>query len=169
MVKKIALVFVLVWFVFILFMPKEQIYFKIEQELAKHDIVLNEESRSEGIFSLSLENVTVYIKGIPLITLKEVEFCTFLFYSSINLETIVIDESLKAFTPTTLDNAQVSHMVLMPLDLHLEVNGPFGQANGNADMKERILRIDVEDIQALEMLSAKLKQGEEGWYYETSF
>ena len=169
MVKKTVTVLLLIWFVLVLFMPKEEIYFSLEQELAKNDIELNEESRSEGIFSLSLENVTVYVKGIPLATIEELDFFTLLFYTSIHFETLMIDESLKNMTPTEIENLLISQTILSPLNLSVKAEGPFGETKGNVYLGKRMLHMDFNDTKALGMLKSQLKQGEEGWYYETSF
>lgn len=169
MVKKIATVVLLIWFVLVLFMPKEEIYFSLEKELVKNDIEINEESRSEGIFSLSLKNVTVYVKGIPLVTVEEINFFTLLFYTSIHFETLMIDESLKTMTPTEIEDLLLSQSILAPLNLSVKAEGPFGEARGNVDLDKRMLRMDFNDTKAIGMLQSKLKQGEKGWYYETSF
>ncbi len=169
MVKKVATVLLLIWFVLILFMPKEEIYFSLEKELAKNDIELNEENRSEGIFSLSLQNVTVYVKGIPLVTVEEIDFFTLLFYTSIHFETLMIDESLKTMTPTEIEDLLISQSILAPLNLSVKAEGLFGEARGNIDLDMRMLRMDFNDTKALGMLKSQLKQGEKGWYYETSF
>ena len=169
MVKKIAIALLLIWFVLILFMPKEEIYFSLEKELVKNDIELNEESRSEGIFSLSLKNVTVYVKGIPLITIEEIDFFTLFFYTSIQFETLMIDESLKTMTPTEIKDLLISQSILAPLNLSVKAEGPFGEARGNIDLDKRILHLDFNDTKALDMLKSKLKQGEKGWFYEISF
>ncbi len=169
MVKKIAMALLLLWFVLVLFMPKEEIYFKIEQELVKHNIELNEESRSEGIFSLSLKNVTVYIKGIPLATVEEIDFFTLLFYTSIHFETLMLDESLKAITPTEIENLLLSQTIWTPLHFTVKAEGPFGEARGSVDLNKRMLHMDFNDTKALGMLKSELKQGEKGWYYEKSF
>lgn len=169
MVKKTATVLLLIWFVLILFMPKEEFYFSLEQELAKNDIELNEESRSEGIFSLSLKNVTVYVKGIPLATIEELDLFTLLFYTSIHFETLMIDESLKTMTPTEIESLLISQIIWAPSDLSVKVEGPFGEGRGSVDLDKRMLHMDFNDSNALGMLKPKLKQAEEGWYYETSF
>ena len=169
MVKKIVTAVFLIWFVLILFMPKEEIYFKVEQELAKHEIVLNEESRREGLFSLDLTNVTIYVKGIPLVTVEELSFFTLLLYHCLEFKTVYIDESLKNMTPTEIENLRISHGIWSPLNLSLDAKGVFGEAAGSVNLKDRTLHLDFNDTKSLEMISSKLKQGEEGWYYETSF
>ena len=85
MVKKSALIFLMLWFSILLFMPKAELYYTIEQSLAKQDIKLNEKSIEEGLFSLTLKDVTVYVKGIALANIEELDFFTLLFYSSLEV------------------------------------------------------------------------------------
>lgn len=169
MVKKTLSILLLILFVIVIFMPKEEIYFRLEKELVKHDIELNEESRSEGIFSLSLKHVTVYVKGIPLATIEELDLFTLLFYTSIHFDTLIIDESLKTMVPTEIESLRISQTIWSPLNLTVKAEGPFSEARGSADLDKRMLRMDFNDTKALGMLKSKLKQGEDGWYYETSF
>lgn len=169
MVKKITAILFVVWFVLILFMPKEEIYFRMEQELAKNEIKLNEEHRNEGLFSLNLENVTVYVKGIPLATVEKISFFTLLFHTCINVEALMIDESLKAMTPTEVEHLHISQNILSPFDIKVKAEGPFGQASGSVDLNQRMVHMDINETKGLGMLKSKLKQGEEGWVYETSF
>jgi len=49
MVKKSVLIFLMLWFSILLFMPKAELYYTIEQSLAKQDIKLNEKSIEEGV------------------------------------------------------------------------------------------------------------------------
>ena len=81
----------------------------------------------------------------------------------------MIDESLKTMTPTEIEDLLVSQSILAPLSLSVKAEGPFGEARGNVDLDKRKLRMDVNDTKALGMLKSKLKQGEKGWFYETSF
>ena len=69
MVKRSIIVFVITWIAIIILMPKQELYYKLEEELAKHEIILNEEEIDEGLFSLKLKQVTVYFKGIDVATI----------------------------------------------------------------------------------------------------
>ena len=169
MVKKIAIGFFFILFALIFFMPKEEIYFKIEQELVKNEIELNEESRNEGFFSLSLKNVTVYVKGISLVTVEEINFFTLLFYTKIEIKNLLFDESLKSMTPTEIEALTISQNILSPTSLNIAAEGTFGEVEGTIDLVSRNLRLDINDTKELDMLKSQLKQGEKGWYYETSF
>ncbi len=79
MVKKSFIVLMVAWLGILVLMPKQELYYKLEEELAKQDIKLNEAKINEGLFSLTLNQVNVYFKGINVATIEEVNLCTLLF------------------------------------------------------------------------------------------
>ena len=76
MVKNIFITFIVFCFAFLVFMPKQELYFTLEKELAKQDIEINEESLKETVFGLTAKNVTFYFKGIKVATAQEIDIYT---------------------------------------------------------------------------------------------
>ncbi len=111
MVKKSFIAFIVAWFAILVLMPKQEFYYKLEEELARHEIKLNEGKMNEGFFSLTLKQVTVYFKGIPVATIEEMEFCTLLLYSSIELQALHVDDSLKMMVPQETKKAVLTHSI----------------------------------------------------------
>ena len=169
MVKKSFIVFMVAWFAILVFMPKQEFYFKLEEELAKHEIELNEKKIHEGFFSLTLEQVAVYFKGINVATIEEVDLFTLLFYSSIELQTLHVDDSLKSMVPQETKKALLAHSVLAPLEVSVDASGSFGSMVGIMDLSTRKVRLDFNESKNIEMLKPHLKKDEKGWVYETSF
>ncbi len=168
-VKKTLLILFTVWFAFVLFMPKRNLYYKLEQELAAQGIKINEGKISEGLFTLTMDEVVVYIKGIDLIHIREVSFFSLLFYSSIDLKEVVLDESLSSMAPTRLDEATLSHVIWSPGHISVSGHGEFGMFEGDIDLAQHKIHLDFTEITELGVLKRQLKEGEKGWYYETSF
>ena len=169
MVKKSVIVFMVVWIAIIVFMPKREFYYKLEEELAKHEIVLNEENINEGLFSLNLERVTVYFKGISVATVEEVKLATLLLYSCVELRSLQVDDSLKTMVPPTTQKATATHSILSPMEIFVDASGSFGLMSGNIDLNERKIRLDFNQSKGIEMLKPQLRKDEKGWVYETSF
>ena len=169
MVKKIFIALFITWFGLLLFMPKQEIYYKLEKELEKQEIEINEKSMEEGLFSLTLKQASVYVKGIPVATIEELRFFTLLFYTKVELETFLLDDSLKAMAPQQTDKATLTHSLISPLDASIYAEGSFGGIEGSIDLKERKLHLDFNETKEIEMIRSQLKKGEKGWYYETSF
>jgi len=169
MVKKIFIALAVIWFAVLLFMPKQAMYYKLEQELAKHAIKINEKSMDEGIFSFTLHQADIYAKGIKLASVEKVHFFTVLFYTKVTLEKLTLDDSLKNIAPTHTKEATLIYAIWNPLNISVEAEGSFGGLNGAVSLADKTLHLDFNESKGIEMLKPKLKQSEKGWYYETSF
>ncbi len=169
MVKKGVLVLLVTWLAIVILMPKQEIYYKLEEALDGYEIRLNEEKKSEGLFSLSLKGVTVYVKGINVATIDEVNLFTLLFYNSVELRSLLVDDSLKTMIPQETTSAVLKHSILSPLDVSVAASGSFGSLMGNIDLNERTVHLDFNESKNIQMLKPSLKKSEKGWVYETSF
>ena len=169
MVKKILIALALVWFGLLLFMPKQELYYKLEKELEKKAVKINEKSIDEGLFSLTISGADVYAKGIKLATIEKLSFFTLLFYTNVEVENLMLDDSLKEVAPTKTDTLSISHALWNPIHININAQGSFGGLNGDVAFAEKTLRLDFNDSKGIEMLKPKLKNDEKGWYYETSF
>jgi hypothetical protein len=158
-----------IWFALLVFMPKQSLYYKLEQELAKNAIKINEKSIDEGIFSFTLHQADVYAKGIKLASVEKVHFFTLLFYSELTLEKLTVDDSLKNMAPTHTKEATTTYALWDPLHISIEAKGSFGGLHGAVALADKTLRLDFNESKGIEMLKPKLKQDKKGWYYETSF
>jgi len=174
MVKKVTLIFFASWLALLLFMPKAELYYSLEKILAKKDIKLNEKSIEEGLFSLNIKEITVYVKGIPLANIEKLNFFTLFFYSSLTIENLISDETLHTKIPALVKEAHVNHQFFSPMSLSLDANGSFGEIVGDVDLLKRTLYIDFVDTKDIGMIQPSLTKGiktngEEGWIYEKSF
>jgi len=169
MVKKIFIALFITWFALLIFMPKQEIYYALEKELAKQEIKINEKSIKEGVFSLSLNQASVYVKGVKIATIEELTLFTLLFYTRIELDSLLLDDSLKFMAPQQTNKAIFSHAIFSPFDASVHAEGSFGVIDGKVDLKERKLHIDFNETKEIEMIKPQLKKDEKGWYYETSF
>jgi len=169
MVKKIFITLFIAWFALLVFMPKQELYYKLEEELAKQEIKINEKAIEEGLFSLTLKQASVYVKGIKVATIEELTLFTLLFYTKVELDSLLLDDSLKAMAPEQTDKAILSHWVLSPLEASVSAEGSFGAIEGSVDLTERKLHIGFNEIKEIETIRSQLKKDGKGWYYETSF
>ena len=169
MVKKIFSVLIVTWLAILILLPKQEIYYKLEEELAKQEIKLNEDKVNEGFFSLALQKVSVYYKGINVATIEEINFFTLLFYSSIELQSLHMDDSLKTMVPQETKKALLTYSILSPLKISAAASGSFGGVAGNIDLSEQKIRLDFNESKNIGMLKPQLKEDEKGWFYETSF
>ncbi|MGC9350515.1 MAG: hypothetical protein ACP5D3_00830, partial [Sulfurovum sp.] len=59
--------------------------------------------------------------------------------------------------------------VVNPMNMIIDANGLFGEAEGSVNVLERGIRMKFSQRENLGVLSSKLKKDGEGWLYETSF
>ena len=169
MVKTILTLCVVIWLALVILMPKQELYYKLEEVLLTQEIALNEEEIEEGFFGLSLKNVSVYVKGIYVASIEEINLFTLLFYSSAEVKMLHIDDSLKTMVPQETQKAVLVHSLTAPFSVSVEALGSFGSMNGAIDLNERKVHLDFNESKNIAMLKPQLKKGEKGWVYETSF
>jgi hypothetical protein len=169
MVKKIIITLLIVWFSLLAFMPKQELFYKLEKELVKQDIKINETSIEEGLFSLTLNQATVYVKGIEVATIEKISFFTLLFYTKIELDALLLDEALTAMAPRQTEQAVLSYSIFSPMEAKINAKGNFGVIEGNIDLQGRKIHVDFTETKEIEPIRRVLKKNEKGWYYETSF
>jgi len=168
-VKKIFFSLVVLWIAILFFMPKQMLYYKLEEVLAKNDIKINEKRVEEGLFSFKVYDSKIFVKGIELASVKEINFFTLLFYTKINIKDLELDSSLQNMAPTQIDTSSVTHALWNPVNININAEGPFGGVVGTAALMNRTLRLDFNETNQIQMLKANLKQDEKGWFYETTF
>ncbi|HHB94453.1 MAG TPA: hypothetical protein ENK88_04840, partial [Campylobacterales bacterium] len=83
MVKKIIGGFFLLLIFLVIFAPKQQIYYLLEKELAKNDIVISNEKFSDNLLGLSISDADIYVKGIKMAHIKSVDLDIFLLYNKL--------------------------------------------------------------------------------------
>ena len=168
-VKNIFLGLIVFWFSMILFMPKQEIYYALESELIKEGIEINETTLDEGLFTLKARGVTIYVQGIKVAKIEKVRFFTLLFYTSVKIDGVVLDEGLSSFMEADIERTVMLHTLLSPLKVFITSMGSFGLAEGEIDLKQRKVRINLTDVKKIGSLKRELTRDKKGWYYETSF
>jgi len=168
-VKTTLLSLFIFWFALLFFMPKEDLYFTLEQSLQTEDIIIQETKRETGLFTLKLKEAKVFYKGIEIASIDEIDFFTLLFYTTVEIKGLHFDDSLRTFVPGDIDNVLLVHSLVSPLSVSLTALGDFGLAEGKVDLRARKVRIDIVEAKAIQNIKAELKKDEKGLYYETSF
>jgi len=168
-VKNSLITVLLFWFAVIIFMPKQELYFALEEKLSKQGIEINETHIDEGLFSLKISGAKIYVKGIEVASIEKIEIFTLLVYSSVDIEKMLFDDSLKSFVPQEIEKSFFHYSILSPFKVFITTMGSFGLAEGTGDLKTHTVRIDLLDAKDIKASQSLLKKDEKGWYYETSF
>jgi len=168
MVKKIIVVLVVALLSLAIFAPKRELYYMLEDKLAKEGIIIHDEEIEDGLISLTLNHPKIYYKGLLVADIAKVRLWTIFFYSRVAIGHIKIDTSLDKFVPSPITKIQVAHSITNPLNLSLLVIGNFKDVTGELSLVNNLIHIDITDEKLVNKFKSKLKKGDKGWYYETS-
>jgi len=154
---------------FIIFMPKLSIYYYLEQKLAQQGVVIYNEKVNSTIGKFSLSHANISYQGADVAEVSYLEVKPLVAYNSVEARGVELVGMAKQFLNVGIDNFKAKHTLLKPYIVKLDANGTFGSAHGYANLKERILHIDIVDAKNISSIKKFLKRGEKGWYYESKF
>jgi hypothetical protein len=169
MVKKIFGSSLILLFSILIFAPKQEIYFKVEQELKKRDIVISNEKFQDNLWGLSIENADIYVKGIKVAKVKSLNLTILFLYNKLTIEGVEVDSSIGKVVPKSIENLTAIFSIMKPYKISLDAVGSFGKIHGGVyfNMNKIFLRFpETKDIISFQKF---LKQDSEGLYYEKFF
>jgi len=120
--------------VFILFLPKEQLFIKAVNEAYKQKVYLQNYTFSEDLISSNIKNTNIIYDGINIVNIKNTDIKVWLFYNDINIKNISLDESLNSFVPSKIDNVNINYSVLNPLFVNANVKSKLFSVKINFDI-----------------------------------
>jgi hypothetical protein len=135
-------------FVFI-FTNKEFIYFKLENELAKNSITLNEKIESK-INGVKLSNIEVYFKNLKIADIKKADLSIDIYKNSLILENLKLNSE-------EIKNLEIKYSIFNPFMIDIVSS----KLNGYIDLKNRKLFVKS-SLKSFRQISRSGK-------YETNF
>lgn len=177
MVKKLSkfLAYTLFFiFALMVFIPKSSLYYLLEENMKKFDIVISKETLQENIFSLKVQNLEISFKDIHGAVIEEADITLLFFYNSLKFENIKLSSLLEAYLPAKIQELQVTYTIFKPLLVKIEAEGEFGEMQAEVDILERNLSIKLQPTNIMLKQYKKsikmFKKSQEGDYvYAKSF
>jgi hypothetical protein len=151
-----------------IFTPKRELYYLLEEQLMKYDVVINNEYIEEGLFLLHINHPDIYVKGIELAKIDKIDIFSLLIYSSVEADGITTDSSLKKLIPTKVTTIKVTYQLSDPLKVSISIVGDFGKADGYLYINEDRVRLNISESKDITRLKNLLQKDDKGWYYETA-
>jgi len=170
MVKRIIGGFFLFILLLWLLAPKQEIYYLLEKKLKENDIIISNETVTDTWFGLKIQNADVYVKGVKMAKLSELQLNIFFFYNTLEVSNLTTDEVLHKDVPKKIEESSIIYSVLDPLHVKLDGTGSFGLVEGTVELLEKKVHIlfpVAKDIKALRKFLKKNQTGE--WTYETTY
>jgi hypothetical protein len=162
------------FFLFILFLwlfsPKQELYYLLEKELKKNDIIISNETVKDTWFGINLQNADVYVKGVRMAQIADLELNIFFLHNTLTINEIKTNEAVHNVAPKVINQALVKYSIMNPLNIELNGLGSFGTLEGNVNLIEKEITVlfpVAKDIKAFRKFLKKDETGE--WKYETAY
>lgn len=170
---KFSIYFVFFIFCILYFLPKESLYFKFEEYLKTKEVIISDEKIKEIFFGIRLENGKLFFNKINRAKIESIDLQTYLFFTKIIINNIVLDKSLSIYTPLKIDEIIIKNSILKFNKIHIKGIGEFGILNGEIDYINRILKIVLEpstEMKTKMFILNQMQKGEnEKYTYEYKF
>ena len=161
MVKRIFggffLLIILLWLV----SPKKELYFLLEKELEKNDIIISNEKFIDRWYGVDISDADIYIKGIKIATAQSLKLHIFFLYNKLTVENVKTEVD-----PKSIDMTTVIFNVIKPYKIAIKSSGSFGLVEGGIYIMDKKLLLRVKERKNVKAFEKFLMKDEKGEYYE---
>lgn len=161
---------------FIVFTPKENLYFYALDYLKQYKVEANHSDFKDNYIGFGIDDIKVSYDNIEVSDISKVDFKTYLFKTDLNIKDIEVDKSFTKFMPHGIKYATITHSIMDPLNIHINSKFTMGTCSGVVDLLNRvvILKLDVSKQfkSKYKMLVRNLKKSKEKgniYVYEYKF
>ena len=102
-------------FTILIFLPKNNMYYKAEEQLSKNKIIITNEDIKSGLFNFEINQASLIYSKSKFAKVEDVKIKSYLFYNSVDVTNIeVLDKFTKQY-PIKTKSLNLSYSVLNPL------------------------------------------------------
>lgn len=127
---------------FLVFLPKENIYFYILEKLNKHGINVANEKFKSDFFGFTIVSADIFYKGMNAIYMEEIEVSSSLFSLTIEGKNGKIDG-------LNLDTIELSWSLLDPMNVAILVDSKDLKGRGEYPLNGEVMRIFFTPTEAI--------------------
>ena len=149
-----------------LFSPKQELYFLLEKELEKNDIIISNEKFTDKWFGLEISDADIYLKGIKVAQAKQLNLNVFFFYNQLTVDSITTDKGIHNVAPKSIEDITATFTLLKPYKIAIESRGSFGFIEGGAYLNLNKLLLRFNQAKEINSFRKFLKKDAKGLYYE---
>ncbi|MEF3192523.1 MAG: hypothetical protein K6347_08295 [Campylobacterales bacterium] len=155
------------------FLPKEGLYYTLEEEMNRSRIVLSQERLSHSWGILRVHDALLYIEDLAVGKIGQINVYLFGPVNRVVVTDMEVLGDLLTLVPGEIDSIELSHTLWSPLTLNIQGIGDFGTIHGTIDLMEKKIVLLLEPS-ALAMtryrpLLMKFKRTKEGLVYESVY
>jgi len=125
MVKRIVGGFFLTLILLWLFAPKQELYYLLEKSLKEKNIVISNEEFQDKWYGFKITNANIYVSGIKMAEMAELDFNFFLLYNTLTIHSVAIDSSFANIVPKNIDKLLAKYSIVKPLKIMERVHLVF--------------------------------------------
>ena len=167
MVRNIIIILILVPLAIVFFAPKRELYYLMEQKLQDSNIIISSEQLDTTPLGIDASHPVFYASGMPVATAEGFNIWSILFTTHFNARGVKIAEGFPQ--ELVADKLGISNMIFTPFDLSIDGVSSLGNLNGNINLGDRVVRIDVDTKKVPKYYNSYFKKSDEGVYYESNF
>jgi len=123
------------------FLPKENLFYLLEQELSQKEIFISHESIKERSFGLQLKHATISYEGIEAAAIKKTDVVFLLFYNEVTLNNIELSSLVSNYWPQKIALCKVNYSLLHPLLIKAVAKGLFGEIDAEYALDKGELKV----------------------------
>lgn len=168
--KKIIIFLGLFYIAFITLMPKENLYYTLQNRLQAERVVLTQEQLSDNLISLQGENMSLFYDGIKSVEVDAFSVMVLGFYNKINALNIEPAKELQKMFGFSADEIEITYALWNYTAADISATGDFGSIEGTFEPFTGTLKLLLEPSLAFEkssLIRQYFKKGEEGYIYES--
>ena len=151
------LLIILLWLV----SPKQELYFLLEKELKKNDIIISNEHFVDKWYGLEIHDADIYVKGIKMAKVESLTLSLFFLYDKLTITNVQTEVD-----PKSIDSITAIFNIIKPYKIAIKSNGSFGAIDGGVYFTDKKLILRVVERKDMKMFDKFLSKDEKGEYYE---
>jgi len=127
----------------LIFLPKENLYYFGLEQLKSQKVELTQKSVVDTNFGLLLDKIGVKYEGIDISNIDKINFSTYLFTSSLNIDRVKVDSSFNKFAPENIRFINVTHSIIDPTNLIIKSEFKLGKCDGYVNLINRTVKLNL--------------------------
>lgn len=172
MKKLLIAIFYFLFFIyaFIFLLPKQEIYYFLENKLSPVFVASNEKVSDKG-FVFTLSSLDLAYNSIKTAHVKNASLFLGVFYNNMNINEILVEKSFETFVGKKIKTLQLTQHIFMPHIISINAIGDFGTLNGSINLIKQKISLDLAPSSSFanSVLLKSLQKTTKGYRYETNF
>ncbi len=168
--KKILIALVFFLLGAILFMPKVNLYYTLENLLEKEHVVIKEGALKDRWIDLSIKEAVIFYDGIASVEASAITITPWIFYDKVTMHDVHPTPAIAKMFNAKANHVVLTYSVLDYKHILIEAEGDFGQLHGTLNVIAQKIHLVLEPSETFKhnsLVKEYFKKQEEGLVYES--